>query len=343
MSDRHHVAEEHRSAGRSRSPHNSHSQCSTSGPTERCAASCDSDFDVDREAPPSSVHDDSDVECPIVVDEVLHDERTSFQHVLVFRNEEFGVCFSLDGVVQSTQKDEHIYSEFLAHVPLLMHERPSRVLICGGGPGGVVREVLKHPSVDEVVVQELDQEVVAVSRRWLPWQSAALQNPRLTLLFGDAESAIEHLGKFDVILVDGTDVGRAGGYSDRLCSQTFFNACRSCLMPGGFLSTQLGACVPSALGVAWSESAETNTGRLRLADFTVAAYAAEVPSYGGLALFALASVSECDAAGDVADKIALRCLGSSFAVYSAEAHKRAFFLPSPVKSALHEQSNSGAF
>jgi spermidine synthase len=82
------------------------------------------------------------------VQEVLHQERTEYQDLVVFKNNgPWGNVMLLDGCVQVTDKDEFVYHEMMAHMPLCTHPNPKTVLIVGGGDGGVMREVVKHPSV----------------------------------------------------------------------------------------------------------------------------------------------------------------------------------------------------
>lgn len=312
----------------------------------------------------SNAADYSDAGSP-VVDSVLYEEQTELQHLLVFRSDIFGVCLSLDGVLQSTEVDEHVYHEFLVHVPLILCSDPQRVLICGGGPGGAAREVLKHPSVRSVCIVELDNAVVAAAHRFTPRQSAALGDPRVSLRIADAAEFVRNAhfsscdvlaggscasdgdcGFFDAIVVDGTDEGLTSGCSGNLTTLDFYRACCARLRAGGVFSTQLGACVPADGALAWSGSCLSGAKRLRAAGFAeVGVYSAEVPSYGGLALFAIASASSSenksavDAAAirephldTVTQRVASRGLKAD--AYSAESHVRAFNLPAPLASAL---------
>lgn len=96
------------------------------------------------------------------VDAVPHRSRTTFQDVLVFENRLFGRVLVLDGVAQLTERDNHIYHEMIAHVPSMAHGRAKRVLIIGGGDGGTLKEVLKHP-VEQVVLVEIDGGVIEIS------------------------------------------------------------------------------------------------------------------------------------------------------------------------------------
>ncbi|MCW8998307.1 MAG: polyamine aminopropyltransferase, partial [Kangiellaceae bacterium] len=87
-----------------------------------------------------------------VIDEVLFENRTEHQHLIIFKNEQFGNVMALDGIVQTTEKDEFIYHEMLTHVPLFAHGNAKRVLIIGGGDGGILREVLRHSLVEHVTM-----------------------------------------------------------------------------------------------------------------------------------------------------------------------------------------------
>lgn len=91
------------------------------------------------------------------VTKILHVEKSLYQDVLVFESETYGNVLVLDGVIQCTERDEFSYQEMIAHLPLASHPNPKKVLVIGGGDGGVVREVLKHESVQEVVLCDIDE------------------------------------------------------------------------------------------------------------------------------------------------------------------------------------------
>ena len=105
------------------------------------------------------------------VDEVLHRDKTALQDLVIFRNPTFGRVMALDGIVQTTEGDEYIYHEMLAHVPILAVKaakgRVGKVLIVGGGDGGCIREVLKHKGFVCTMV-EIDESVIDLSRKHLP-------------------------------------------------------------------------------------------------------------------------------------------------------------------------------
>ena len=174
------------------------------------------------------------------IEEVLYEEKTEHQHVLIFQNVLFGRVMALDGVVQTTEKDEFIYHEMLAHVPILAHGRVSRVLIIGGGDGGTAREVLRHLVPHTVTLVEIDETVLRACREHLPTIGTCWDDPRLELIVGNGVSYVEHANAayYDLVIIDGCDpVGPARG----LFSVEFYRACERLLRPGGALALQAGS------------------------------------------------------------------------------------------------------
>src|SRR5690606_25864298 len=104
-------------------------------------------------------------------------EQTDFQELAMIETEQWGNMLVLDGMVMTTVKDEFVYHEMVAHVPLFTHPNPEKVLIVGGGDGGVVREVLKHPKVKKAVLVDIDGKVIEYSKRYLPEIAGKLDDP----------------------------------------------------------------------------------------------------------------------------------------------------------------------
>lgn len=173
------------------------------------------------------------------VGSVVHKSRTDFQDVMIFDNDTFGRVLVLDGVVQLTERDHHVYHEMIAHVPIMTHGTAIDVLIVGGGDGGTLREVLRHP-VRRVVMVEIDRDVIDLSRRHLAGvSSGAFNDSRAEIVIGDAASYVATTGeRFDVIIIDSTD---PVGPGERLFSAAFYDRCRALLRPGGIVSIQSGA------------------------------------------------------------------------------------------------------
>ncbi len=170
----------------------------------------------------------------------LEVKKTTYQNLAVLETVDFGRMLVLDGYIQTTDADEFIYHEMIAHVPMFSHPKPERVLVIGGGDGGVVREVLRHESVKRVDHVEIDEAVTEAARRWFPALSSALSDPRVDQHFTDGvefirRTAHDHGQVYDVILVDSTDpLGPAVG----LFGPVFYRNCRKALRPGGILTVQ---------------------------------------------------------------------------------------------------------
>ena len=171
------------------------------------------------------------------VKRILADEQTQYQHLQFVETEFFGNAMILDGIIQMTERDNMGYHEMIVHVPMLAVGLPKRVLIVGGGDGGSLQQVLRYPSVEEVVICELDQRVVDLSREYFtasfgdPWV-----DPRARLLIRDAFGYLqENPGQFDVIISDTTD---PIGMAERLFSNEFYELIVRALRQGGAAATQ---------------------------------------------------------------------------------------------------------
>lgn len=169
------------------------------------------------------------------VTEVLYRGRSEYQEFAVVANPFFGRMLLLDGVVQFTERDEFYYHEMLAHVPLHAMGAPETVVVIGGGDGGVVREILKHPSVTKVYLVDIDPEVSRVTRAFFPTVASGLGDPRVEACPMDGARFLDEFqGKVDAILVDSTDIV---GFAKSLFTPDFFGRARSILGDEGAFVT----------------------------------------------------------------------------------------------------------
>lgn len=260
------------------------------------------------------------------VDAVLHRARSQFQDILVFENRLFGRVLVLDGIVQLTERDNAIYHEMIAHVPLMAHGSAKRVLIIGGGDGGALNEVLKH-SVQHVVLVEIDGEVVELSKRFFPEVSGgAFEDPRATIIVGDG---LEYVARaettFDVVIVDSTD---PIGPGEQLFEKAFYERCRKLLRPGGIIVVQSGAPFYN------SQLLESVCQRLACSFDAVRPFLAPVPTYAG-GMLALVAAGESYKAMRPSTKI-LRArfeqLQQNTSYYTPEVNRAAFALPPRFRS-----------
>ncbi|HLT40867.1 MAG TPA: polyamine aminopropyltransferase [Enhygromyxa sp.] len=214
--------------------------------------------------------------------ELLHAERSEFQAIAVHETVGHGRLLTLDEMVMVTELDEFVYHELLSHVPLCVHEHPRRVLVVGGGDGGTVREVLRHPSVERVVLCEIDERVTRVCQRFMPSIAGWLDDPRVELVFADATAYVKrNPSSFDAILVDSTEpIGPAAA----LFGEQFFRDLERALLPGGVISSQAESpfYAPELVGELFAS--------VRRVFASVHGYYGMIPTYpGGGWVFCLAS------------------------------------------------------
>lgn len=259
---------------------------------------------------------------------LLYDSETEHQRLRVFRNPTFGRILTLDGVVQTTEGDEFIYHEMMAHVPILAHGAAKRVLIIGGGDGGMAREVLRHKTVERATMVEIDQGVIEFSKLYLPTLSAgAFDDPRLDVVIADGAEFVRGAeGGYDVIIVDSTD---PIGPGETLFSESFYAHARGLLAEGGVLVTQNG--VPFMQGVEL-----TNTLRAFKAlfgDWTC--YLASIPTYaGGPMAFGWGTDGRARATDLETLRRRFAEAGVETRYYTPEVHQAAFALPGYVRALL---------
>jgi spermidine synthase len=175
----------------------------------------------------------------MVVQRVLLRQHTGLQEVLVFENPTLGRVLVLDGIVQASERDEFIYHEMMTHVPIIAHGAAREVLIIGGGDGGALEEVLKHPAIARATLVELDPSVVEIARSHLARiNQGAFDDPRAELVFGDGVAFVAGSDRqFDVIILDTTD---PMGPGELLFTEAFYADCRARLRQGGILVGQAG-------------------------------------------------------------------------------------------------------
>jgi spermidine synthase len=268
------------------------------------------------------------------MDKLLHEVRTEHQHLVIFENARMGRVMALDGVIQTTEADEFIYHEMLTHVPILAHGLAKRVLIIGGGDGGMLREVAKHHTVEHITMVEIDGTVVEMCKEFLPEHSkGAFNDPRLNLVIDDGMRFVATTEeKFDVIISDSTD---PIGPGEVLFSENFYQACRRCLNEGGILVTQNGTPFMQLSEV------QTTAGRMNSLFVDWHFYMAAVPTYiGGSMTFAWGSTNR-DYRKLSLETLNQRFIGSGIVTryYNPAIHQGAFALPQYVLQAINKPAN----
>jgi spermidine synthase len=168
--------------------------------------------------------------------QLVHEEKSEFQSIAVHDTVGHGRLLLLDGMVMLTELDEFVYHELVAHIPLCVHPDPKSVLVVGGGDGGAVREILRHPGVERVVQCEIDERVTRVCQQFIPAVAHQVEHPKVELVFADAVQYVAaNPGTFDCILVDSTE---PIGPAKALFSRSFFESLKRALKPGGIVAAQ---------------------------------------------------------------------------------------------------------
>ncbi|MGC6404121.1 MAG: polyamine aminopropyltransferase [Candidatus Comchoanobacterales bacterium] len=216
-------------------------------------------------------------------DNVIFEKKSEHQSLVIFESNVYGRVLALDNVVQCTEKDQYMYAEMMAHVPLFSHPCPRNVLIIGGGDGAVLREVLKHKLVKKVTMVEIDESVITLCREYFPSLSGnAFDDPRLNIVIDDGMNFLKRTYHgYDVILVDSTD---PNDIADSLFSEEFYHACQGQLKANGILVTQ------NSVSLLQQDNVKRTHQRMQSVFKHNGFYLVNVPSYiGGFMCLAWAS------------------------------------------------------
>ncbi len=264
------------------------------------------------------------------VKKVLFSETTPYQKVEVFETDAWGNMMTIDGMVMLSEKDEFVYHEMLAHVPMFAHPGPQRVLIIGGGDGGTAREVLRHPSVKHVDMVEIDEAVVRAAKQFLP-DVGDFENHKLHVIYEDGISFVERVtDPYDVIIIDGSDpVGPAVD----LFSESFYRNCCNALTSRGILSSQ----TESPWVTSYHPAIKKLFGSLDRIFEVSAMYLACIPLYpSGMWSLAYASKGIHPHDPEVLKRVAkgTTLMKGSLRYYNAEIHQASFALPGFVRDIL---------
>ncbi len=257
------------------------------------------------------------------VTQMVFQEKSDFWDLAIFDNPIFGRVLVIDGTIQTTEKDEAIYHEMLVHPALMALEKPSSVLIVGGGDGGALREALRHNDVERVVLVEIDARVMDLVKEYMPsLPKNAFEDPRVEVVIQDAAVYVKESSEmFDAILCDSCD---PIGASAALFTESFYGDCKKRLKAGGILVNQNG--VPFLQKKEYERSLKNRGVHFKHATF----YMAAVPTYaGGFMAMGWAS--------DVKYRISLETLrrkraniAGKMVYYTPEIHKASFSLPASL-------------
>ena len=271
-----------------------------------------------------------DVSVDIAIEQVLHSGNTKYQHVLIFRNREFGNVLALDRIINSTESDEFVYHEMIVHPAMFSHPAPGRVCIIGGAEGAVLREVLRHP-VERAVMVDIDGELVELCKRLLPeFHRGSFDDSRACLVAGDGMEFLEKTDeRFDVIIVDLSDP-LPGSPALRLFTREFYELAFSRLTDEGVMAVQ---AEDMDVGVERLHCQIVKT--IRQVFPLVKPYPYFQRSFFGTLGFVLASKKHDPASAQVIAKAKGSPL--EFRYYSARLHSGMFALPSFLEKSYLEE------
>jgi spermidine synthase len=214
----------------------------------------------------SSMNVFDDLYTSLKAERIVYRSTSKYQDIAVFYNNQLGNVLALDGILQLSDWDEFAYHEMAVHIPLFAHPNPKNVLIIGGGDGGCAREVLKHSTIEKVVLVEIDEEVVNVSRKYFPNISVSLDHPKLRVRIGDGFEFIRKCamrarpmengegsddlsdpdvpsdGKFDVIITDSSEMDEDESPNEALFQEQYFQNIKGVIRaPHGIVSSLVGS------------------------------------------------------------------------------------------------------
>ena len=269
------------------------------------------------------------VKLSIKVDKQLVSFKSKYQRIDVFDSPEFGRFLTLDGFMMMTQKDEFIYHEMITHVPMAVHKNAKRVLVIGGGDGGVLRELSKYHRLEQIDIVEIDEEVVKVCKEYLPQTACGFDDPRVTAYFEDGLKFVRKPENFyDIIIVDSTD---PFGPGEGLFTKEFYGNCFKALTQDGILVNQ-----HESPFYAEDALAMQRAHKRIVKSFDISrVYQAHIPTYpSGHWLFGFAS-KKMHPVRDL-DAKAWKALGIETKYYNTNLHKGAFYLPTYVEEMLKD-------
>ncbi|GAB4172964.1 MAG: spermidine synthase [Calditrichia bacterium] len=280
----------------------------------------------------SEYYPSPEVKLSIKIKNIIFTKQSDFQKVEIFDTERLGKLLVLDGYVMLSELDEFVYHEMIAHPALFTHPSPEKVLVVGGGDGGTIREVVKHPEVKQAYLVEIDEMVTKACMEFMPEVASQIKNEKVIAKFEDAVEFVKNTDeKFDVILIDSTDPISIG---EGLFTKEFYTNCYNILNDDGIL-------------VAQSESAFYTPfylpniyKKINSVFDHVQLFRATIPTYpSGDWYFTFASKKYEPLKHFDSDRYHKFVSENSLKYYNDEIHKAAFAMPNFVKALLEGEED----
>lgn len=265
----------------------------------------------------------------IKVDRQLYSGKSEFQRIDIFDSAEFGRFLTLDGYMMLTEKDEFIYHEMIAHVPMAVNGAIQKVLVIGGGDGGTCRELLRYPTITSIDLVEIDELVVEVCKKYLSQTAGCFSDPRIHFHFEDGLKFIRHCeNMYDLIIVDSTD---PFGPGEGLFTKEFYGNCYKALKEDGIMVNQHESPFYKEDAYAMQRAHKRIVESFPISRV----YQAHIPTYpSGHWLFGFASKKY----HPVKDLKAVQwnALGMKTRYYNVQLHAGAFALPNYVEEMMRD-------
>lgn len=269
------------------------------------------------------------VKLSIRVDEQLYSGHSEFQRIDVFESQEFGRFLVLDGYIMLTEKDEFIYHEMIVHVPMAVHPNVKKVLVIGAGDGGAIRELARYPEIEHIDLVEIDEQVIQVSRQFLPRTSCKLDDERVHIYYEDGLRFVRSReNEYDLIIVDSTD---PFGPGEGLFTKEFYGNCYKALKEDGIMVNQHESPFYEADAMACMRAHKRIVESFPISRV----YQAHIPTYpSGHWLFGFASKKYHPVHDLDAERWNARELDTLY--YTPRLHEGAFCLPAYVEKLLRK-------
>lgn len=270
------------------------------------------------------------------VERFIYSGKTKYQVVEIIDTEFYGRCLVLDGKIQSSEFDEYIYHETLIQPAAVLHPEPRKAMVVGGGEGAVLRELLRHPSIEQIVMVDIDRDVVELCQEYLPgWHQGSFNNPKVNVLYMDARKYLQGTDEiFDIIYMDLTEP-IDDGPSYLLFTREFYQIVSDRLSQDGMIALQAGSFNPRLIEC---HAAICNT--LATSFPIVRSYSSFIPSYDAVWGFALAAKCYDPLGLDAAEVDRRLCERGidGLRFYDGETHRGMFAVPKDVRAARAKET-----
>lgn len=272
----------------------------------------------------------NNVQLSIRIEKQLYSEESEFQRIDVFKSPQFGKFITLDGDIIFSEADEFIYNEMVTHVPMSVHPNVKKILIIGGGDGGVAREFSHYPEIEEIDVVEQDKMFVDVCKQFFPETAVGLEDKRVNVFYEDGLKFLRtRKNEYDIIINDSTD---PFGHTEGLFTKEFYGSCYKALTEDGLMVYQHGSPFYDE-----DEAACRSMHRKVYKSFPISrVYQAHIPTCpSGYWMFGFASKKYHPIADFNSARWNARKLKTWY--YTTNLHLGAFMLPKYVEDLLEEE------